>query len=248
MSGLLYREYPPEARIRPFVECFWSTEAHDAIRTGVAPDGCVDIVFSPELGLCAVGVMTTEHVFALSAGTLTTGIRFRPGMARAVLGVSPAEFTDASILLEEIWGRRGKELQEQLSECSTAIGQVRLLDRALEFSRQEVSPVQQAIAETTAAHGTVDLNEVAWQAGLSTRQFRRRCCEETGLTPKCLCRILRFRRAKELAVKSPAIIGWFAIAAEAGYFDQAHLIHDFQEFTGRTPMSVFSNTFPSDAR
>jgi AraC-like DNA-binding protein len=32
------------------------------------------------------------------------------------------------------------------------------------------------------------------------------------------------------------------IALESGYFDQAHLIRDFRQFTGRPPMSVFSNT------
>ena len=36
--------------------------------------------------------------------------------------------------------------------------------------------------------------------------------------------------------------GWAAIATDAGYFDQAHLIRDFHEFTGRAPVSVFSNT------
>jgi AraC-like DNA-binding protein len=80
---------------------------------------------------------------------------------------------------------------------------------------------------------------------MSERQFRRRCLEESGLAPKHLCRVLRFRRACELGERG---LPWGLIAAEAGYFDQAHLIRDFREFTGATPMgartnvSVFSNT------
>jgi AraC-like DNA-binding protein len=89
------------------------------------------------------------------------------------------------------------------------------------------------------SHGDIDLDWVARQAGMSERQFRRRCLEESGLAPKQLCRVLRFRRACELGGRG---LPWGLIAAEAGYFDQAHLIRDFREFTGATPMSVFSNT------
>ena len=35
---------------------------------------------------------------------------------------------------------------------------------------------------------------------------------------------------------------WSDIALAAEYFDQAHLIRDFHQFTGQTPMAVFSNT------
>jgi AraC-like DNA-binding protein len=74
---------------------------------------------------------------------------------------------------------------------------------------------------------------------MSARQFRRRCREESGLGPKHLSRILRFRRACRLAQCGES---WPQVAVEAGYFDQAHLIRDFREFTGSTPVSVFSKT------
>ena len=90
-----------------------------------------------------------------------------------------------------------------------------------------------------AAHGDLDLEWAARHACLSARQFRRRCLEESGLTPKHLCRVLRFRRAYALAAQGA---NWASIASDVGYFDQAHLIRDFREFTGRAPMSVFSKT------
>ena len=99
--------------------------------------------------------------------------------------------------------------------------------------------VQQAIEAVARSHGDVSIEWVAREAGMSERQFRRRCLEESGLRPKQLCRVLRFRRACALAGRG---LPWGLVAAEAGYFDQAHLIRDFHEFTGDTPMSVFSNT------
>jgi AraC-like DNA-binding protein len=80
---------------------------------------------------------------------------------------------------------------------------------------------------------------------MSDRQFRRRCLDESGLAPTQLCRVLRFRRACALGRRG---LPWGLIAAEAGYFDQAHLIRDFREFTGVTPMSVFSNTADTHSR
>jgi transcriptional regulator GlxA family with amidase domain len=95
--------------------------------------------------------------------------------------------------------------------------------------------VQRAIEAIRAANGAIDLDYVARQSNLSPRQFRSRCLEESGLTPKLLCRILRFRHASRLS--GPAA----DIALAPGYFDQAHMIRDFREFSGDTPMSVFSN-------
>ena len=95
---------------------------------------------------------------------------------------------------------------------------------------------------------------MARQSGCSSRHFRRLCLDETGLTPKRLCRILRFRRTLNRIQSGPwnnAPIDFSDVAAEAGYYDQAHLIREFQELAGCTPgslvrhadpMAVFSNT------
>jgi transcriptional regulator GlxA family with amidase domain len=103
-------------------------------------------------------------------------------------------------------------------------------------------PVQRAIDAMVRAGGALEVEPLARHANLSPRQFRRRCLEEAGLAPKQLSRVLRFRRALGL-LQSGAPAG-AQLAAECGYYDQAHFIHDFREFSGQTPgayASVFSN-------
>jgi AraC-like DNA-binding protein len=68
-----------------------------------------------------------------------------------------------------------------------------------------------------------------------------------GLTPKLLCRTLRFQQARALAEEAerrsfalpeqehPAVIDWADIAIACGYYDQSHLINDFQKLSGLSP-------------
>jgi len=210
----------------------------------VRPDGCLDLLYSPDQGLRVVGAMTTERRYDLPGGGFSAGIRFRPGMAGALLGISPAEFTDQLVPASEIFGCN--ESEERLGVARSAFECMRIMMSAVRMPPEAPNGVQQAIEAMTAANGSIDLDWVAGQANLSERQFRRRCLEESGLAPKHLCRVLRFRHALQLAgaVCRPE---WAGIAAEAGYFDQAHLIRDFREFTGDTPMAVFSNPPSAEA-
>jgi AraC-like DNA-binding protein len=209
----------------------------------VRPDACLDIVYSPETGLQAIGAMTVERRYQIPAGSAMTGVRFRPGMAGEFLGVSPAELTDRAVPLEDLLGQQARELQSKLAAVPDRAG---ALGAFLRVPERPPDLVRRAIEAMVEARGVADLDRIAAQSHLSPRQFRRRCLEASGLTPKHLCRVLRFRYAASVAAVSmgkPAPrADWAQIAADAGYFDQAHLIRDFREFTGRTPMAVFSNT------
>jgi AraC-like DNA-binding protein len=227
-----YAEQIPDARLAPWVECTWTLESDIPLRGyPVRPDGCLDLICMPGAGAQIVGAMTSEQRFDIAAGSRTFGIRFRPGMAGPCLGIAPVELTDRTIALADAWGGAARIFDEAEN--------VQVFRRALATPERRPDAVELAIAAITAAHGDIDLDWVARQTGLSARQFRRRCLEASGLTPKHLCRVLRFRRTCSLA---GANANWADIAAAAGYYDQSHLIRDFQEFTGRPPMSVFSKT------
>lgn len=229
----MYREQPPDPRLAPWVECTWSLHVDQPVQSyPVRPDGCLDLICASATGLQVVGAMTAERRFDLAAGASTFGIRFRPGMAAPFFRLNAAELTDCTIPLDSLSASLARRLASYVQDA-------RALSAALPTPATSPGAVERAIETLCAAHGDIDLAWVAGHAGLSARQFRRRCLEASGLTPKRLCRILRFRRACSLA--RPAA-DWAGIAAAAGYFDQSHLIRDFREFTGGPPMSVFSNT------
>ena len=237
----VYREQPPPASLARWVECAWSLDSDGPIAGHrVPPDGCLDIIYDRRDGLRAIGTMTVEQRFQYSEGATLAGVRFRPGMAGPFLGVPAAELTDGSAALEDLWSRRAGELARKLDDAKSIQDAMRILLANLPGPAEAPNPVQLAIEAVATANGNADLDSTANQANLSPRQFRRRCLEESGLTPKRLCRVLRFRHACNLA-RSAGRPNWSAIALEAEYFDQAHLIRDFHEFTGRSPMAVFSN-------
>ena len=89
--------------------------------------------------------------------------------------------------------------------------------------------------------------ETAVAVGWSTRHLSTRFRQETGIRPITAARMLRFQRARTLALRSETA-NWADIAAAAGYSDQAHLIRAFQEFAGVAPMAWAQRAMPSEPR
>jgi len=80
--------------------------------------------------------------------------------------------------------------------------------------------------------------DVAAEVGLSLRQLRRRCHAVVGYGPKTLQRVLRFRRFVARVDAHPDVLDLAAIAAEAGYADQAHLTRECARLAGLTPAAL----------
>jgi transcriptional regulator GlxA family with amidase domain len=100
-------------------------------------------------------------------------------------------------------------------------------------------PVEHHYAVGTAlaklAHdANFSVRDPAKAVGLSQRRFIQVFAAEVGLTPGKFSRVQRFRRALGAIPKGGAP-DWAAVAADCGYFDQSHFIHDFRAFSGLSP-------------
>jgi AraC-like DNA-binding protein len=171
------------------------------------------------------------------------GVHFRPGRAVPVLGVPVSELADAHVDLENLWGPSAAELRERLCTAATpekrfAVLEEVLLRRLLQSkSRHDAIPV--ALDAFEQADPAVKVRDLARRVGLSQRRFIQLFKAEVGLTPKLYGRVRRFQRAREL-VRKATEPDWVAVAVACGYFDQSHLIRDFGEFSGLSPMAYLN--------
>jgi AraC-like DNA-binding protein len=58
--------------------------------------------------------------------------------------------------------------------------------------------------------------------------------QQVGVRPKLFARIVRFEAALDSKART-ATKSWTEVAHEFGYYDQMHMVHDFAEFTEKTP-------------
>ena len=233
----VYFEVQPPPHLTGTLECLWVMRQGGApVATHrVLPDGCADILFTAGPGrptLQLVGPMTRYEDFRISSTQLLVGARFHPGMWVPQIRTSGSLLTDQMPLLEDFWGQRARTLLNRLAEATTPERCISLLAESIR-NGYAPTPLQRVLAWMRVRHGLVSLDEIAHQAGFSPRQFRRLCLQQTGLSPKLLARIQRFRLALS-CVRANA--GRHAhLAADCGYFDQSHFIAEFQHFSGRTP-------------
>lgn len=163
-------------------------------------------------------------------------VDFTPLGAYRFFGGAVPDLTARMVGLDDILGRDGENLRARVAE---AVGWRRRFEIVENFvlrrAVHEPSPAVAFALETLWRHaGAVRIADIASDIGWSRKHLTRRFHNEIGVAPKTLAQMLRFHRACRLA-RSEAVDGWAAIAADAGYADQAHLARDFRVFCGETP-------------
>lgn len=163
-------------------------------------------------------------------------LRLRPGWSVPLLGVAADELAGQVVPLEELWGRAGRELAER---ALASAGSAAVVERASLAIDQRMQAASEPSAARIARRGLRLIEEgedrvsaVAERLGVTPRHLRRAFKESVGIGPKEFARTVRLQRALEL---SATTTDWSQVATAAGYYDQAHLIGEFQKLVGLTP-------------
>lgn len=169
------------------------------------------------------------------------GVSFRPGGALPFLPFPASELRDQVLALETIWGAQVTDVRGQLGEAATPAARFAILEQFLlermalgRTSHPAVTGAASILNSAQDATCFPTIASVAAQIGLSQTRFVQVFREGAGMTPKQFARLRRFQHALSL-LDADGFVTWADVVVACGYFDQAHLIHEFQAFAGLPP-------------
>jgi AraC-like DNA-binding protein len=252
----------PARQLRPFVSGYvgfdmagWPPGRHRGL-----PDGNLVLVVSAGAPLTVRRAGHADVAAAATVAGLRSGpvdivhdgtqrgvqLALTPRGSRALLGLPAAALAQGVWPLEEVVGRRARELTDRLARASAPAVRAQVLDAVLaEWAVDEDYPavVDAVWRRLTSSAGCVTVTRLASEIGLGRRHLGQLVRAELGLTPKTVARIMRFEQARRCLRSGPAA-SLAQTAVKCGYFDQAHLTNDWKQLGGCTPGEWLSQELP----
>lgn len=258
---MIYNNYIPGPALCRYIKCYWSLRSNElplqASRERVFPDGCIELLFhfgdrfirhlpgQPSFvqPRSFIHGQIKEFIEIEASGRMGIfSVRFQPDGLRAFTSLPVNETTGSSIAIEDIWGYEGAMLEEQVLDAATDEQRIAILEgfllRRLQ-QREDDRVVSYCVASIRRSHGAVGIQQLADAVNIGRRHLERRFLTGVGISPKLLSRIMRFQHTLQL-LEQKRFTSLTSLAYEGGFYDQAHFIKDFKEFTGLNPRLYFS--------
>ena len=247
-ASMTYCRRAPRPPLSEYIEWLWlfegGTSSHASERA--LPTGTVELVINlrddieGSFDSVVAGPHSRFFVLDTSRPRSVIGVHFKPSGAYPFFARPLDELSNQHVPLEALWSAQASLLRERLLAAETGEVKLLLLERAL-LSLCRPHSRHAAIDHALGAfrHGRRRIADVVEGIGMSQRRFIRLFSDEVGLTPKSFCRVRRFQRAVGLLHRAQTV-DLAETALGCGYFDQSHMIHDFQDFAGVSPATSLS--------
>ena len=177
-------------------------------------------------------------------GFSTVAVQFHPGAVGALGGPEMGPYVDRIVDLSEIYPDMREEWLDDFRLYETPDVWVDLVEKCmLQFVRaKQPEPPSETIRifdRATLVDPNLQVGELARSLGINPKTLTRQVMRDYGMAPK---RVLRRARALDLAASLRGISdGEEREEAVLRYYDQSHMIRDFVEMFGMTPM-VFARS------
>ncbi|KRF17443.1 AraC family transcriptional regulator [Nocardioides sp. Soil797] len=241
----------PHQDLSSWVEHYWTVRwelpAGTLYRSEVASHPAVHATVesgtSPHHGLAMPaalvhGVVTRRFTIDLTGEGRSFGVKFRPGGFGAFTGEDVATWTDRVDKLEAAFGASAVSLQRDVLALEDDTERSRAMDAFLLARVPDPDPrytrVLHIVAGLVRDSTLTSVDAVCERFDISARTLQRLFRRYVGVGPKWVLQRYRLHDAVSLidAGDAPDLA---MLAADLGWFDQAHFTRDFTELVGVPP-------------
>jgi AraC-like DNA-binding protein len=251
--------FEPNFELAEFIKRYWTLEGekeNTPLKNTIVPDGTMKLIFhygdtykhhsqSGEITILPkcflIGQLTKPYVIEPIGVTGSFVVQFKPNGFLPFTTIPIKEMENTAIPLEKLFGENGKKLGEQILNANATLERIQIMETFLFGALADKKTIVKSTVETILnANGQFSVNEFSTSNNINRRQLARKFSSAIGLSPKQLAKTIRIQTTlKTLLNKEHTSLT--DLAYENEYFDQAHFIKDFKEFTGLTPKEFYGD-------
>ncbi|WP_454841973.1 helix-turn-helix domain-containing protein [Pseudomonas hormoni] len=235
LNSSRYSVMPSE---HPAISHFYAFDVAQSANLLAVPDGCVDIVFDcdatrPTARIC--GTPLAAQAVELHQNHHYFGVRFSPGVIPGFVNVLAEELTERELDLLEVSGF-AQRIFENIVQAPLLGDQMRLFNDYLaprlmgKTSKLTAMVIQQALRR----RGDIRIQQLEDLSGYTSRTLHRQFSQDTGMSPKTFCRIIRCQAALD-TLNTQRDVSFSELALDLGFSDQSHFLRDFKKLVSTTP-------------
>tara|TARA_R110002073_G_scaffold139232_2_gene289228 strand:+ start:3618 stop:4433 length:816 start_codon:yes stop_codon:yes gene_type:complete len=258
-----YQTFQPNSDLESLISCYWTLEVpaeSDAQRQRIIPDGTIEMAFilgddikrytsGDEFVIqprALVLGQTIEPFYIEPTGYVNTfAIRFYPYGFANFVSTPIKNLANMETPLGMLFGEKtANELEQKIIEATHSSERIEIIEQFLLGKLNEKTTIDTIVKTTIdallATNGSASIGTILKEDISKRRQLERKFTKQIGVSPKQLGKVIRLQTALKLLLnkKEEKLTD---IAYESDYFDQAHFIKDFKEFTGINPKEFLGN-------
>jgi len=256
-----FKKILPSLVLRPYVRNYWLFDVNERdipFAQLLFPFGSFELIINlqnaPQMKMVGdkstftqpdslyLGQFTRPFVLNFTKSTKCIGVSLQPWIGKLLFKFPAQEFTDRVMnvgIVDDKW-----RLREKLLEAKTESEWLAHLEIFLEMKLKnfEADTVSSKIANSIINSPTTqEFKNIVSSIGFTRRRIEQRFLETTGLPMGFFVRKVRFQKAVNL-LRVECQHPLTAIGYQAGYYDQAHFIREFKEFSGLSPSKFLKET------
>ena len=257
-----YQIFEPSKILNTLVKCYWtleSTKEDYAQKQTVAPDGCIEMIFHyrdlykqyiengsniVQPKCFVIGQLTRPLEIEPTGETGIFSVRFHPEGFLPFATIPIKEMENKAVSLEVLFGKDGQEIEQKVLNTNLTSERINHIETFLLSRLTDTKTIDRIVKSTIetilTANGQLQIDELTKLINTNRRQLERKFSSAIGLSPKQLSKTIRLQAALKMLLNNE-FTSLTALAYEGEYYDQAHFIKDFKEFTGLTPKEFYSN-------